>query len=697
MRMVRRSMALLLVALLLTLTACAKKTEPPPATSVKLEDVQKQVAMAFDGTTSSAQRRAAADEATRLLLALLGQPDSTEISDEAWATSPRTGISGMVRHIDLGSGLHLYALSLPGNSLVEVRERVALQIRRTGENPTVHELTLLPDSRVLEAKALKDGSKVNLTLAMSLNAGGGYIAHFQGGASGPLQPMNGAFSGLNGQYGPVTLSTKDGYLMVTPTGDWKPTFDAKQPLRLVLAPEVALDWKQQFVLVDDSKFDAFALLQIAYDPALCAAGKCPETIAEAAKKSPQEATAAAWSQATAKLSTLLADEKSWSDDFTGKLPPGAASLRDQGRDLSVRILTIPAPEGLPARAFTAVQSRAGGGLPMSRVIDLPGPVSSFRATTHTGLPAILIVVNETKDQKGTLQTAGLHLFRLNAGNDWVAAEKWVGSVPESQFFNLGKSTDGHVTVQWELDKNPNLTISVATGTQPNVTICKFLRDDCHSLVWVSGKLHAVDLLKTQLAESLNPSLTPEEYFWRANQLALFLSAVDPAEVSEGQIRTLLDLQVIDAGFGTRVVAMPPTTGNSWAAVVHTRDQGLLVPVQNKGVTSWEAARVVEGGGQRRLLILGRSELGYVLIAHQWDGQRWLPVDALDTQVEQSLAESARVFNIPGQTTPVRGLLLYGPNVAANFTSDGKGVSLCESPGFACATYTYNSGWRLDIK
>lgn len=696
MRKVRRFTALLLVTLLLTLTACAKKTEPPPAASVKLDDVRQQAAKAFDGTTSAAERRTAADEAMRLLLALLGQPDSTDISDQEWAESPRTGVDHMVRHLDLGSGVHVYALTLPGDSLTEVRERVALQVRGSGgENPAVSELTLLPASRLLAARALQEGkAKLHVTLAMATEPGEGYVAHFQGDTSGAFKPDNAAFSGLAGEYGSVKLATQDGFLTVSLPGEWQPAFDQKQPLRLILAPEVALDWKKQYVLVDDSKFDAFALLAIAADPALCAAGKCPEAIAEKAKQDPKAAAAAAWTQANAKLTALLADEKTWSDDFETKLPKSAVSLRDQGRDLAVRILSLRAPEGAEPKAYTAVQFRVGGGIPMTRLIELPGPVTAFKATTHGGLPALLLAVNETEEPEGTLQKAGLHLFRLNAGNDWVSAEGWVGSVPESPYFHLGKSTANKVAIQWEVDQNPNFTIRIETGAQPNVTLCQFLQEDCHSLVWVSGKLHAIDVLKTQLTESLDPSLTPEEYYWRANQLALFLAAADPAEVSEAQIRSLLDLQVINAGFGTRVVAMPPTDGPSWAAVIHARGQGLVVPVQDRGVTSWEDARVLEGGGQQRLVILGRSELGYVLIAHQWDGQRWVPVDALNTKEEQNLAENARVFNFPGQTTPVRGMLIYGSQVAVEFADDGSGVTLCESAGFGCKTYGYDAGWRL---
>lgn len=702
MRKLRRAMALILVGLLLTLTACAKKAEQPAPAKVSIDEVRARAAAAFDGTTSSAQRRTAADEAMRLLLSLLRQPDAAAISDQEWAQSPRPGVGAMVRHFDLGGGIHLYALSLPGNTLVETRERVVVQVRKTGSDPKASELPLLADSKLQVAKALQEGSRQMLTLALSLNAGGGYVAHFQAGSDGTFQPVADAFTGLSGSHGDINLSVKDGFLLVNQqgAGEWKPSFDPKQPLRLRLGADLTLDWKQQrFALVDDSRFDAFALFKIARNPSACKGpADCPEALLEQVRKDPQAAAQAAWEQAVAKMTALLQKDTTWSDDFTGKLPEGARSLREQGKEISVRLVSVPAPEGVAPRAYTAVQFRTAGGLPTARTLTLPGVVDSYKVMRHEGMPALLLIVDQTNDPKSNLRTKGLHLLRLDAGNDWVPAENWIGFVPNAPHWNLTNATPNGVNVAWETAKSPNLTVSLGAGEEPAVSICKF-PTDCHRLTWLGGRLHAAQILFAQLTEATQ-ALPEDQLVWRAAQLAQLLEGIDPDRVSPAQLTSFLDphkvlgIQVIDAGSGTRLVIMPANPTPLRTAVIHAKDQALVVQVQGGFVTRWEGARVVQGGSMPRLLILGRSDKGAVLIAYQWDGARWVAVDAVGEKVDRVLQESVRVLNVPGQVRPVQGLMVVGAPTrltTARLTADG--AQFCENH-VACVTYGYNNGWQL---
>lgn len=701
MRKIRLPMALLLVALLLTLTACAKKSEQPPTTTtVSIDEVRKQAATAFDGTISSAQRRSAADEAMRLLLALLNQPESTAIADADWSKSPRPGVEVMVRHMDLGGGLHLYPLALPGDTLVEIRERLAVQVRKTGSSPEASELAIPPGSRVQAARALKQGSRQTLTLALSLTGGGGYVAHFQAGSDGRFQPASSAFSGLSGTYGQTTLAIKDGFLHVSQAGaaPFTPSFDEQEPLRLLIGPDLTLDWDQGFTLVDDSKFDAFSLFRVAGNPALCKGPEdCPRSLLELVKQSPKDVAKAAWEQATTKLTAILQDEKSWVDDFAGKLPEGARSLREQGRELSVRLITIPAPKDLPVGPYTAVQFRAGGGIPTARTVSLPGPVQNYRVMNQEGLPVLFLLVDQTKDPKSNIRTRGLHLLRLTAGNDWVPAEQWVGSVPNAPHWNLTGATPNTVAIEWEASKWPNMTVTLGGGAEPSVNICKH-DPNCHSLTWAGGKLHSLAVLFAQLTEATQ-ALPEDQLLWRAGQLAQFLVDIDPAEVSASQIKSYVDpngaleVQVFDAGSSTRVVTMPANPTGLRTAVIHAKDQALVVKAYDGFVIRWEGARVVEGGGQVRLLILGRSDKGAMLLVHQWDGSKWVEIDALTEPVDRVLQLSARALNVPGQTRPVRGLMVLGESyLTAGLQS--RGAWFCENE-IACVEYGYTNGeWTL---
>lgn len=696
MRYLRPTLTLLLLCALLMLTACAKKSEPTPDQVKPLDELRKQAALAFDGTASSPQRRNAADEAAKLLLNLLAQPDSRSITDEDWAQSPRPGVTALVRHLDLGNSLHLYALATPGNTVAERRERLFIQ-SRSGEAQKTSELAVPPDGRLSAANAFREGTHSMVTLAFSRNGGGGYVAHFEGGADGLFHAAAGAFAKMIGTYGETTLVTKDAFLQVQQEGaaEWQPAFEGAEPRRLRLGPDLTLVWKGQFVLIDDSRFDAFAYLDIAHDPGRCTGPEdCPTTLLDRKGESPRELSREAWQMATGKLNALLQNERSWADDFAGKLPAGGRSIRQQGRDLAVRLLTIPAPEGVSPRVYTAVQWRAGRVQPVLRTVDLPGRVDAYRVMNHQGHAALLLLV-ESPSTTGGPQTRTLHLLRMTAGNDWTPVTDWIGSIPDAPHWNLVRPDSDSLAIQWDPAVLPNLSVSLSTGTQPAVSICK-IGSDCHRLTWVGDRLHSLEILFTQLTEA-KQALPKEQLLWLTAQLGAFLETVDPTSFTAAEFSRILDptgslgVQVLDAGSGTRLVTMPANPTGFRSAVVHARGQALLVTAHDGFVTRWEGARILLAGSEQRLVLLGRSPKAAVLFTYRWEGSRWVEVDPLTTKVDQILQESARVLYTPGQSLPVRGLTVLGDfELKAGFTDEG--VQFCE--GLACLTYSYDDGWTL---
>lgn len=694
------AIAVLLVILLMTLLAACGRSSKAPSDEegTTLEQIRKQAALAFDGTASSAQREAAADEATRLLKAFLATPESLSVTDEEWARSPRPGVETMVRHVELGASDHLYALSLPADRLVDRREVIFFQRRRAGQNPVVQEVTTPEDTFLLAARSFADGSRRMLTLALGMEEGGGYLAHYEEKADGRLVPDGSSLRTVAGTYGDIRLVASGDFLEVVTRRDtpWEPVFDPEKPLRLVLAPALALEWDGGFVLADDSRFDAFALLAIAEEPARCTSREnCPSAILELKEKAPEQVAPQAWAMATEKLTALLAEESSWVDDFAGRLPQGARSIREEGVDLSARVLAVPAPKGVEAGPYTAVQVRVHGGLPMVRAVELPGLVREYRVMSHQGYPALFLVLEEGAAADAQQRTLGLHLLRMTADNNWVAAQGWIGKIPDAPHWSIRRPAEDQLLIQWDLATSPNLTVSLSGGPSPAVSICR-LANMCHRLTWVSGRLHSLDILQAQMAEA-KQSLPEDQILWRASQLAEFLQLVDPVEFTAAELKRMLDpagtldMDVLDLGSGTRLVTMPPNPTGFQAAVLHAAGQGLVVSSADGFITEWEGGRIYLGGSEYRLLLLGRSKKAVVLLAFAWDGSRWVQVDPLTEAVDENLFQFSRLMHTPGQTRPVRGMIiLTDGRLRTQFAAEG--VRFCE--GLFCRTYGYKDGWGL---
>lgn len=537
-----------------------------------------------------------------------------------------------------------------------------------------------------------------LTLALGLEEGGGYLAHYEEKADGRFLPSGSALSPLAGTYGDLRLVPAGDFLEVVTRRDtaWQPTFDPAKPLRLIMGPNLTLEWDGGLVLADDSRFDAFALLAIAEDPARCTSrADCPAAILELKEESPERVAEQAWAMATEKLTTLLQDESSWVEDFAGRLPATARSIREEGVDLSARILAVPAPAGVEAGPYTAIQVRVHGGLPMVRAVDLPGLVREYRVINHQGYPALFLVVEEGDGADAQRRALGIHLLRMTADNNWVASRGWIGQIPDAPHWNIRRPSEDGLTIEWDLTTSPNLTVSLSGGTSPAVSICR-LANNCHRLTWVGGRLHSLDILQAQMAEAKG-SLPEDQILWRASQLAEFLQSVDPADYTAAEFKRMLDpagtlgMDVIDLGSGIRLVTMPENPTGFQAAVLHTRGQGLVIPVADGFVTEWEGGRIYLGDGEQRLLLLGRSKKAVVLLAFQWDGSRWIPVDALNQSVDETLFQNSRVINNPGQTRPIRGLIvLTDSRLRTQFATEG--IRFCE--GLFCKTYGYQNGWGL---
>jgi len=540
-----------------------------------------------------------------------------------------------------------------------------------------------------------------ITLALREDERTGYVAQFGGPASGPFTLVSDAFTGMEGTYGTAQLKLEEGLLRVsTADGPWLPAFDDRSRGTLVLAPEVYLKWDGRFTLVDESRFDAFALLSMAADPAKFCRGEgaCPQAVAEALSVSPQEAAGIAWDLATARLTRMLSAEGGWANGLASMLPSGSRILADEGRALSARLLTVPAPDPLEGRAYTAVQFRTGGGIPLTRVLDLPGPVESARVMAHNGIPALLLVVDETADREtGNQESRGVHLLLLDAGNEWQPAANWVGFVPEAPLWNIASSSPDGVIISWDRAAAPEFSVTLEAGDEPQVAICQ-QPGDCHRLSWVDGTLNSLPMLSYYVGELTRPH-AEGELEWYAGQVAGFLRRIDPTSPTAGRLRQLVDpdgrygVSVIDVGENTRLISLPQSPTGTLIAVLHYPGQAQLVATYDGVVTRWEAGQIVQGDQGRRLLLLGRSDIAATLLAFDWQYGVWAPADLLEEAVDRIELLSLRVLHTPGAERPARGMIVLG-GMTMRASLNSTGASFCEGVT-GCVSYRYDGGWKLD--
>lgn len=690
MGLTRRWRALLLVLLLLGLAACAKKTKPEEQ-AASLEKVRAQAATAFDGTLSSTRRRNAAEEATRLLVGLLSQRESLAISEAEWAEPPRAGTDGLARHFDLGA-LHLYALALPGDTLGETRERAVLQVRQAEGAPQAMELPLRQGSRVAAVRSLEDGGRPTLTLLAVHADGSGYLAHYRADGQGRFALAADAFAGMEGRYDQITLSRSDGFLLVAPEegAGWETAFDPNHPLRLRLGPDLTLEWQQRFTLVDERRFDPFALLHIAADPKLCTTpANCPESLREMGRIAPEQVAKAAWEKGTQRLLALLTDPKTRLDDLVARAGSAMRVIQASGSDLSVQLLSVAAPANSGLAPFTAVLHGAGGGLQTAGPVALDGTAVEARLLTHGGSPALLLVA----DREMGLRSMGfksIHLFHLTAEGNWQPATDWVGTLPDDPASLFRSTGPGDLTVQWEQIDASGVAVTLGMGDPPAVSACG-PTGNCQTLIWMGGRLAGTSLVAERVSALSRLRAGRAEAESAVEALAQFLAGQAVDQINARDLNALSSsLTILEGADGTKVVGLPATPSGFSGAVIRAGDATTTLITTGGAVSRWDSAHLLEDGGERRLVVIGRSATGFALITYRWDGAGWALVDPLNERVDQTLGSGARIRYTPGQQEPVPGIQVTGRDLVV--TPMNQAISICNRT--TCTTYAYEIDWKL---
>lgn len=666
-----------------TLVACGGEkpfVSEPRSMPVTIDEVRRFAQKAVDSTLSSDDRQQAREVAVRSLVDLLKTPVGARIAKADWEKPITQGAGPMLRVYEVGK-VKVFGFPLPGPGAVPPGERVIVQFGGTGGVPQAMELPTMPGGSLTTARSLEESGNSGLTLAFTLARGGGYVAYYHlDSKAGEFRLVNGPLKGLPQNVGDLTLDLRDQFLLVNLPNpdDWRPRFDTKHPLRLFLNGDIALEWKSgKYAVLDERNFSALQGFKTALDP-----------------KVAKTERAEAWEKATRKLPGYLEELASWNEDLRVNLPADATLNRDQSANLAVRVVSVPAMEG--PQGFTVIQYRAGSGLPQAQTLNIRGTVAGVRVMFRQGLPGLMILSAEVSST-GEKQIH-LMLLRQTAGNDWEPAPEWFGWMPalEGWQFERG-TTSGSLSIRHEL-KPKDFTGALLAGGNLGVQLCQTVGTDCQVLSWVGDHLTGTGWVqgKLQALAGSGSLVTRDQAMQAAGMVQSFLAAPETRQWTGPQVRAALGglVQVYEPAPGSRVVALPKNSSGiipvliQGGPVVHTE-------VANPDlVDRWVDARVIQAGTEQWLLVLGRGKVTAVLIAFQWDGTAWQPAVPLPARVDRNVSERVRISYAPGQTSPVRGLYVYGaPELTANFTPDGKGVTFCEGPR-GCLTYTFDKQWVL---
>ncbi len=685
MRNPRTQLSWILLALLVVISACGSK---PAQTVVKAEPVTLQqirayAAEALDGNIQSDQRSAARDAAVRSLLRFLTSSESVRLTKSDWERPAVASSGPLMRYFESGK-VRVFALALPGPGIVPPGERVIVQYLPPGGAPIASELKVLTGHQLISVRGLEESGQLSLTAAFGHPRGGGYVSHYtRDSRSGEFRPAPTALRGLPFTIGDFTLEPYDEFLRVsTPIPEpWRPLFEVKQPLRLFLDADVALDWKGgRFVLLDERSFSAFQGFLTALD-------------VKAAKPEREEA----WEKATRRLPEYLGEMESWAEDLSARLPLGALTSRDAKGTSAVRLISIPAPEGLAHSVFSVLQYRSGGGLPSAQTLTLPGLAEGIRLVTHQGLPGLLILSDVSTASR---VKKAVSLYRMTAGNIWEPAPEWFGFIPKEPGWWITRAPSSpDLVIEWVgragFDKP---AISMAIGADIGVQLChaptdcvllNWIADSFGGAGWVREKLRALTTVGTgfaaerQVLEAISP-------------LTAYLSAPSTIAITPTELITAieLDLQVFQPDQFTRLVGMPTNSAGLRPLLLQT-SKGIVVEThETSAIEQWLDARVVTAGGTRWLVVLGRARESVSVILYRWEGDAWVKADALEQRVDRLIRDRVKLSYVPRQTNPVRGLVASGSaQVNAKFTSDGTAVQICETLT-ACATYFFGTRWQL---
>lgn len=666
---------LLLIALVLLPACGSKKPEAPPAEGgPALADVRQQALVALDTNVPSKERAPARDKTMGLLLQLLRQPESLSIPKEEWEKPFKAGDPVHLHFFDGGAKVRAFGLTLPGSGIVPPGERVAVQYAGVGV-PQASEVEVMPGGLLVGVRAFDDRG---VMLVFGLARGGGYVGYYQRDTrTGEYKADPSPFRGLPGAVGEVRLETRGNFLVVDVPVDtaWRPAFDKTNTQRFYINPDLGLDWKSgKFAVVDERDYTAFQGFVTATGPA-------------GTKEERQEA----WDKATRKLPAYLQQLDSLQDQLQSKLPSGSRELTDRTSNLTVRVISIPAPTGLERPAFTVIQHRVGNGLPMATVAALPGPVQAVRIVDVGGLPG-LAILSTSGSGKGRTVT----LLRINNANDWEPATEWFGFLPPAEPGLKLQRGPGKSDLTIEFD-DPKGTVTMQADR--SIQICR-VPADCFSLSWIGQRLSAGGWVAGKIRQLANLELlSTTQVTQTADLVKQYLQTPEAEGLSAAQLVALVNADPGLAPKGwdfsdSKVFAFPPNGSGLMPLVIQAGKTVLVESYTPRTVSQWLDAREVQAGGNRWLIVLGRSAGSASLLLYQWSGGAWKPVNALDQEVNLPIGPSTRILYKPGQTDPIRGLYVSGStDLKAYFLPDGSGVTFCDD-GRPCTVYQYASRWGL---
>jgi len=686
MRNSRSFLLMLLGVLVAMISACGSKQSQPvvKADPVTLEQIRSHAALALDGNALSDQRAVAREAAIRSLLQFLTTADSLKLTKSDWERPAVASSGPLMRYFETGP-IRVFALALPGPGIIPPGERVVIQYLPPGGAPTSGELKVLPRHQIISVRGLAESGQLSLTATFGHPQGGGYVAHYiRDGRSGEFKPAPTTLRGLPFRIGDFTLELYDEFLRVSsPIPEpWRPLFEANQPLRLFLDPDVALDWKGgRFVLLDERSFSAFQGFLTALDT-------------KVAKPEREEA----WEKATRRLPAYLSEMGSWTENVAARLPTEAVTSSDTKGNLAVRLVSIPAPEGLSHQSFSVLQYRSGGGLPSAQTLTLPGQAEGVRLVTHEGLPGLVIVSNLATPQS-PLKKA-ITLFRLTAGSHWEPAPEWFGFIPQEQGWWITRAPDSlDLSIEWVgRSGQSSPSMSMITGAEVGVELCQDI-DQCFGLTWVANSLGGTDWIKAKLVALTKMESGPaaqRQVMDTIPNLSTYLSAPETRALSPIALQTAIgmDLQVFQPEPETRLVAMPTNSVGLRPLLIQT-DKGIVIETHEpRAIEQWHDAKVVDAGNERWLLVIGRARESVSVLLYKWVGDTWVKTPALEHRVDQVIRERVLLSYRPGQSMPVRGLFAFGSTqVSAKFTPEGTGVQICEGQT-TCLMYTFETKWDI---
>lgn len=673
----RKWYPVLFMTVLLLLSACASKKPPQSVgeAAPTLADIRQLAQQALDSSQTSKQRQPAREKAMAQFIQLLRTSDSLAIPKAEWEKPIEADEPAQIRLFDAGNRVRVYGLTIPASGVVPPGERVAVQYAESGA-PQAFEVETMPGGQLVGARAFDDRG---VLLVFGLSRGGGYMGYYaRDTRTGEYKPDPAPFRGLPATVGDIRLEPKNSFLLVDVPVDtaWNPQFDKANQQRFYINPDLALEWKSpKFNLVDERNFTAFQGFLTAANPS-------------ASKEERLEA----WEKATRKLPAYLQQVETLDEELLGKLPPGSREQIDRTSRLTARLLSIPAPAGLQVPAYAILQYRVGNGLPMTATPPVSGSVEAMRVVEGDGQPGLAILTVAS----GNGRT--LTLLRMNAGNSWEPAPEWFGFLPATGAGVRIQRGPGAADLSIQVDDSQG---TIAMQADRSIQICPTANAaTCFSLAWIGQRLSAASWVTAQIRQiaTLEP-LTTAQVTQVADLVRQYLLAPESVSLSAAQLAAMVGAppELAPRGWdvsGGRILAFPPNGSGLMPLLVQSGKTITVETYAPRTITQWLEAREMQAGGQRWLLVLGRSTASASVLLYQWSGDAWQPANALSQETDRSIGLSTRIRYTPGQTDPVRGLYVSGTtDLKAYFTPAGNGIAFCEGI-LPCTVYQFDNHWVL---